>query len=87
MSDLPLPKKNEALLTVRKALRHCPECGRGYEDVFANSHRTDPEDPDSLRFYFQFVHGKSECIAHTHARDFAAWLEAAETKEGDGPTE
>ncbi len=86
MSDLPLPKKNEALLALKKALRCCPECGRVYEDVFANSHRTDPEDPESVRFYFQFVHGKSECIAHTHAGEFATWLTAAEAREGSDPT-
>ncbi len=86
MSDLPLPKKNEALLAVKKALRLCPECGLVYEDVFANSHRTDPEDPESVRFYFQFIHGKSECIAHAHAGDFAEWLAAAKTREDADPS-
>ena len=72
MSDR-LPKKNEALIRVRREISTCPGCGRPFDAVNANSHQATPT-PESLRFYFQFLHGEEECIVETTAVRFEAWM-------------
>ncbi|MCA9319925.1 MAG: hypothetical protein KDB53_04280 [Planctomycetes bacterium] len=74
------PKKNEALVRIRSELPHCSKCGQPYDSVDANSHQVNADDPGSARFYFQFIHGRKECIDFTFAREFDAWLEKAKEK-------
>ena len=44
MSDVRIPKKNEALIELRKAVSTCPECGEAFDVVNANSHQA-TDDP------------------------------------------
>ena len=73
MSETNVPKKSEALRRVREALTRCPLCGEPFDVVECNSHRTTPA-PESLRFYFQFIHGEHECVDFTMAVNFEEWL-------------
>ena len=74
MTDKPIPKKNEALIALRAATEVCLVCGRPYTEVNANSHKTSP-DPESVRFYFQFLHDDGEeCIDQVMAVDFHDWM-------------
>ncbi len=74
MTESAIPKKHQALAQLREALSSCTVCGTPFDEVNANSHKTSA-DPESVRFYFQFVHGDEECIDQVMARDFSAWLE------------
>ena len=73
MTQSPVPKKHQALAQLRQVLSSCTVCGAEFDEVNANSHKTSA-DPESVRFYFQFVHGDEECIDQVMARDFTAWL-------------
>ena len=77
MTESSFPDKSTALTRVRAALNSCPKCGLAVDEIAANSHKTS-DDLGMVRFYFQFIHGKGECIDFTYAKDFESWLEQAE---------
>lgn len=77
MSEKKLLRKNECLAMIREKLAVCPQCGRPFDAVDGNSHKTTP-DPATTRLYLLFSHGEDEeCYDHTTLGEFEAWLAAA----------